>query len=344
MSARASDLSGRETVSLAHISDLHLGGLRELGRLRDLLGKRALGVLNLLGPRRGAHPFVVAEALVADLLDQGPDHVVVTGDLSNLSLAGEFRRVAELLAPLGDQSRLSMVPGNHDRYTRAAARLGSFEKTFAPWLRSDLEGHGIGPGPGDPYPWVKLLGPVALIGLCSADPRPGLFSRGRVGPVQQKRVQALLARAQLEGRCLVVCLHHPLLNRPRRFFHQTRALADDAQLLGLLLASRVAMVLHGHNHLVHSETLSRAARRGGDGQVERAGAASELEVRTATSTTLVKGSEPRLARYATYEISASGVQSQHWRCWDPRRKAWVGEELRSNRVAAPGPISLCARR
>jgi 3',5'-cyclic AMP phosphodiesterase CpdA len=55
-----------------------------------LLGKRALGWLSWKLRRRHAHRSEVLEALIADLRKTAPDHVAVTGDLTNVSLEDEF--------------------------------------------------------------------------------------------------------------------------------------------------------------------------------------------------------------------------------------------------------------
>ena len=74
--------------ALAHLSDPHLpipaGALRPL---TQLAGKRSLAYLGWLRKRAGAIP---PEALLADIAAHGPDHVAVTGDLTNLALPVEF--------------------------------------------------------------------------------------------------------------------------------------------------------------------------------------------------------------------------------------------------------------
>ena len=57
-----------------------------VARLRDLLGKRALGYLNWTRNRHKFHRRDVLDALVSDLQAQAPDQIAVTGDLVNLAL------------------------------------------------------------------------------------------------------------------------------------------------------------------------------------------------------------------------------------------------------------------
>ena len=302
-------------MRLAHISDLHLLDLEGL-RPIDLLSKRVLGLANLLTGRRNTHSWLVAQELVRDLQAQAPDHVVVTGDLSNLSLPGEFRRAAELLAPLGDRLRLSVIPGNHDRYTLAAGRQREFERVFAPWLSSDLHGPGVGTNEQHPYPWVKLLGRVALVGLDSARPSPWFFATGALGAEQRDRLELLLQRPEVKERLAVVCVHHALRARPRDRFYAIRRLTDDRQLREILLRSGAAIVLHGHNHELQHELLPRP-------QPDRA----PLAVYGATSSTMVLGPRTDQARYAIHTLDAQQgrVLASEWRRRDGQQLRWVGD-------------------
>ena len=83
---------------LAHISDLHLA-VRP--RLHELAGKRGLGFINWHRARKHIHRFETLDAITADLQASTVDHVAVTGDLVNLSLADEYRRARAWLDRLG---------------------------------------------------------------------------------------------------------------------------------------------------------------------------------------------------------------------------------------------------
>src|SRR3546814_18088026 len=85
---------------LAHISDPHLGPLPPV-RVAELLNKRFFGWLSWVRRRRALHRPEVLAALAADLAGLAPDHLVVTGDLTNIALPGEFVQVGRWLAGLG---------------------------------------------------------------------------------------------------------------------------------------------------------------------------------------------------------------------------------------------------
>src|SRR5262249_2344429 len=97
-------LAGR----IAHITDLHWFSLEGV-RPGDFLNKRWLGGLNLALRRRNKHSEGLLEAAVDAINRAGYEHVVVTGDLTNLSLDGEFRRAHALLARLsGGRERVTI--------------------------------------------------------------------------------------------------------------------------------------------------------------------------------------------------------------------------------------------
>src|SRR5262245_48937644 len=103
---------------LAHLSDPHVPPLPE-PRPTELIGKRVTGYLNWKLRRGLHHRRDILDRLAADLLAQKPDHIAVTGDLANLSLADEFETGRAFLASLGDGQRVTAIPGNHDAYVRA---------------------------------------------------------------------------------------------------------------------------------------------------------------------------------------------------------------------------------
>ena len=93
---------------LAHVSDLHALHVRGL-RFVDLLShKRLGGAANLLLRRRNKHPVALFEALVADLNLVAPDHVAVTGDLTN-----KKQYESRIPAALKDDALASELIGHH---------------------------------------------------------------------------------------------------------------------------------------------------------------------------------------------------------------------------------------
>src|SRR5215510_8125602 len=223
---------------LAHLSDPHLGPL-PAPRWRELLGKRATGYVNWRRKRHLTHRGEVLSRIVADLKAQAADHIAVTGDLVNISLAGEYAPARAWLASLGPPHDVTLVPGNHDLYVRTAAQYPRL--SWSDYMRAD-DGD---PSVDVPFPFVRRRGPLALIGLSSAVPTAPFLATGRLGSGQIDRLAAALDRCDREGRFRVVLIHHPPLSKPSRRF---KRLVDGAELRTVLARHGAELVIHGHDH------------------------------------------------------------------------------------------------
>lgn len=226
------------TFVLAHLSDLHLPPLPP-ARPTELLGKRLLSWLSWHTKRKAVHRPEVLQALLADLAEQAPDHLAVTGDLVNLSLPAEFEAGAAFLARLGSPEHVSLVPGNHDRLVQLDWTRSW--KHWAPWLAGD----GELPQGFDAFPTLRRRGPLALVGLSTAVPTPPTFASGRLGGAQLERLDELLAGLAREETRVVLLLHHSPLPGHNRW---RKRLSDAAGLCDLLARHGAALVLHGHDH------------------------------------------------------------------------------------------------
>ncbi|MBX6321650.1 MAG: metallophosphoesterase [Rhodospirillaceae bacterium] len=235
--------------TLAHFSDPHLSASMPRPRVHELKAKRALGYLSWRLRRRAVHGGPVLDALVADLRQAAPDHVVVTGDITNISLPEEFARAGRWLRALGDPRHVSVIPGNHDAYVGVP-----WEKSLAEW---SLFMTGAPPWPDDgsaverpvahleDFPFVRRRGPVAIIGLSTALPTPIGSAAGRIGPRQigllKDRLEALASRAVFR----VVLIHHPPVGHASR---PSRSLLDSEAFQAVIASHGAELVLHGHTH------------------------------------------------------------------------------------------------
>jgi 3',5'-cyclic AMP phosphodiesterase CpdA len=217
---------------LAHLSDPHLPLPRP--RWGELMGKRATGYVNWRRRRVHIHRSEVLARIVADLLAQHPDHVAVAGDLVNIAAAGEFAPARRFLAALGPPRDVTLVPGNHDAYVRAAAAEPA--RHWGEYMRGDA---------GESFPFLRRRGPLALIGLSSAVPTAPFMATGRLGSEQLARLGDLLDAAQREKLFRVVLVHHPPRSRPGRRF---KRLIDGGELCAALGRHGAELVLHGHDH------------------------------------------------------------------------------------------------
>src|SRR6185436_10398633 len=191
---------------LAHLSDPHLAPLPK-PRLAELVGKRLTGYLNWQRKRRLIHKTDVLARIVADLKAQAADHIAVAGDLINISLAAEYPRARAFLQSLGNAHDVTLVPGNHDAYVRAAARHPQLH--WGDYMRGDDTS--AAPA-AEMFPSLRRRGPLALIGLSTAVPTPPFMATGRIGKHQLARLAQLLDHCGREDLIRVVLIHHPPLS------------------------------------------------------------------------------------------------------------------------------------
>ena len=95
------------------------------------------------------------------------------------------------------------------------------------------------------FPFVRRLGPLALIGMNSAVETPPFFAFGKLGANQIEVAGELLQRLGEEGLVRVVLIHHPPLPG---LASSRRALQDAGQFAHMLQKAGAELVLYGHNH------------------------------------------------------------------------------------------------
>lgn len=240
--------------TLAHLSDPHVPPLPR-PTMADLMNKRLLGYLSWRQRRRRIHRQDVLERLTEDLLAQSPDHVVVTGDLVNISLPAEFETALRWLRRLGPADRVTVVPGNHDAYVAAP-----WAETWHHWrdyMSSEADGSQTRPPQHfSDFPLVRRRGPLAIVGTSSAVPTAPGMATGQLGAAQLARLERHLADLGREACFRVVLVHHPPFDETTK--HRKR-LVDSAALRAVLARAGAELVLHGHDHGFASGEVAGAA-------------------------------------------------------------------------------------
>jgi 3',5'-cyclic AMP phosphodiesterase CpdA len=270
-------------ITIAHLTDVHLGPIAGFTP-RYWNVKRVLGYANWLRNRRAAYQRPVLDRIVADLKAQAPDHIAVTGDLVNIGLPQEHINALAWIESLGLPEDVTVIPGNHDIYSRLRSDPGTGR--WSPYMASCAQGAAHA-GSGGGFPFVRMLGRVAIVGVNSAVPTPPLVASGRVGKEQLAHLGAVLERLDRPDIFRLVLIHHPPLpGQAKRF----RGLEDAGALQAVLSRHGAELVLHGHNH---HNMLAWCATR--EGRVPMVGAPS------AALGHHHKG-EP-LARYNLYRIA-----------------------------------------
>lgn len=277
-------------MKVAHLSDLHVLDLAGVSPLA-YANKRLLGYANLRLKRNHQHRAQTAAALMREVRRADVDHVVITGDLTNLGLEPEFRAVLRMLRDeLGlPPSQVSIVPGNHDTYVRDT-RLLPFDRMYAEYTSSDLPEHSIALA-GGRFPFVRVRGPLAIIGLSSAVPRPPFVAAGHLGGAQRRALDQILAHPSVRDKTPLVLVHHPTYAPRSSMKALLEGLHDGAELERALEGSRPAVVLHGHLH-----------RR----LVRRPSSPSRPTVIGATSASLHHHDADRMAGFNVYTFGDGG--------------------------------------
>ncbi len=232
---------------IVHISDLHVLSPAGVEWRRMIFNKRITGYANLLRHRGRVHCRDYLTAVLKAAVAQG-DHLVVTGDITNLSLESEFEEARALLDGAARSVEVTVVPGNHDMYLPPIHHQRRFPHCFAAFLKSDLPELALDL-PAGPFPCVKLRGPAAIIALSSAVPRPPFVSSGRIGEPQLAALAQVLAHPEVARRTAVVLVHHPLVDQRLRLLELRDGLVDAAALREVLSVLPRGLALFGHLHV-----------------------------------------------------------------------------------------------
>ncbi|HMG55654.1 MAG TPA: metallophosphoesterase [Kofleriaceae bacterium] len=292
-------------MRLAHCSDLHLLS-HDGARWLDLANKRWIGAMNLVSNRSRHYHVDAFDDMVTDLNTSGVDHVLCTGDVTNLALRcefefarGRFDRLA--LGPHG----VTVIPGNHDAYVAEGVPLfaelfGEFATCDPGWEWTAAE---LAPDEalGDlRWPSVRLRGDLALISTSTSRATPWFTAYGRLGAGQRMRLRSVLRDRRLAGKTRVVAIHHPPAGR--RAESRIRGLRDHAEFAAVIADAGADLIVHGHEHRDMTEAL--------------AGPQGPVPVRGIASGTYFHNKPERTARYRIFELGPGGVVSETVRVWD----------------------------
>ncbi|UCD82239.1 MAG: metallophosphoesterase [Desulfobacterales bacterium] len=255
-------------------------------RVQDLLSKRIFGYLRWKLHRGAEHSPGVLTALQADLASIKPDHIAVTGDLTHLSLPAEYIKAAQWLQSLGSPDQVTVIPGNHDAYVKTNWRQGWSRWTEYMLGDNAVEHDHAVRHPDSLFPSLRFRGPVALIGVCTAQPCAPHLAIGTVGPGQLQKLEPILAQTSRQQLYRVVLVHHP--PAPGTVSWRKR-LTDAAALRSLISRYGAELILHGHAHRVLQNHLPTPTGR--------------VPVMGAPSASALGRKPERRARYYIYRIT-----------------------------------------
>ncbi|HWL63763.1 MAG TPA: metallophosphoesterase [Steroidobacteraceae bacterium] len=307
MTAPAAPALSTNALRFAHVSDLHLPFEPQLD-WGQRWSKRQLSAWSWRRRRAVQRPEIL-DALRADLAALHPGQLLVTGDVTNFSLPGEFARAAQWLGALAAHMNVNVVPGNHDALVPVpeAEGLGRWQQF--------MEG-------GQQTPWIARRNGVAFIGLTSALPTAPLLATGRLGAAQLERLESLLAEEERSGRLRVVLLHHPLVDGA---VSVRKALSDRAALRDVLKRAGAELVLHGHARWARLESVP--------------GPRAPIPVLCVPSSSALPNRHDEAARWHLVTLPAPG--EARWaqvevRQWSPGKAAFVSASTYDLRLPDAG--------
>ena len=179
--------------------------------------------------------------------------VLITGDITDSGLAGQFREAREILDDLAVTNPILMVPGNHDYAWKGNVLHPKGWENWVTYLGCPLGWNRPAPpywtGPSEAPGGVEGLGvwqdgPIVYFGIDSGDPEDKQFSaRGYISKALATELKnALIAH---RGKTRVAFLHHhPFTGGLRHIF----TALNGAGLLMDALRNNCEVLLFGHEH------------------------------------------------------------------------------------------------
>jgi 3',5'-cyclic AMP phosphodiesterase CpdA len=182
----------------------------------------------------------------------GADHVVLSGDLTEIGTPGEFETLAECLHDSGiPPERITLVPGNHDLYTSPDAWRWALQGPLAAFARTSA---------GEPGKMVDVGG-ATLMPIDATFHQPVTRSAGVIHPAILEAIERRASDRAFTHRPLVLVQHHPPFVRKTKAWHWIDGLIGARRLMGLLEKFRHLFVMHGHLHTVVDRALSCGVHR-----------------------------------------------------------------------------------
>jgi len=213
------------TVQIAHIGDMHFGGLANVP---------------------------VVEALERMLPDLRPDAIVIGGDLSQRARHGEFQRGRAFANLCRETAPVLVIPGNHD--------VQWWRRPFIPFGKDVVYEKYRGYFGADLTPTLTIPGGAIIASALTAHGAAwgsltlrvrDIAVKGHLPKREMQRVQAVFARAEA-GLPRVLVIHHNLL---RGEMSQRMGLSRWRRAQRRIIEAGTDVVLCGHDHEEGAELL-----------------------------------------------------------------------------------------
>lgn len=243
-------------MKIAHISDLHLSRIFKRYNIRK------------------------TKRLIKYCIEQGFDHLVITGDISDNCDEKDFLILRNILGNFNllDSKKVTITIGNHDIFggVQTAADVVNFPskclktnydekvKSFVNHFNELFE-NAIFPIPGEKFPFAKIINDISIIGINSIAEysriKNPFASNGKVYSEDFQAVKAMLEFDSLKNKRKVIAIHHHFYKNLvqatssqnhiwNKIEGYTLKLRGKKKLLKLFKENNVDIVLHGHSHEV----------------------------------------------------------------------------------------------
>jgi Icc protein len=220
---------------IAHVTDFHV--------IEENVGARARGDrfrLRLLANGRPVDPKDRRSRVAAALelvRARAPDHVVITGDLTEDGSDAQFEELAEILRASGlSPSRVTLVPGNHDAYTYPDGLARALAGPLAEYRETSSLGT------------VVERGDYVILPVGTTMSQSFVRAAGFVGEEGRRQLDRGLRHAEAKRMPAIVAMHHPPAREGRNLLAWFDELLDAKEVTRVLSPHHAARVLHGHLH------------------------------------------------------------------------------------------------
>jgi Icc protein len=169
----------------------------------------------------------------------GATHFVVSGDLTEIGSDAQFDAFAATLHDSGiAPERITLVPGNHDAYTREDGWRRALDGPLGAFKASSAH------APGN----VVDRGEVVFLPIDSSCFQSIARSGGRVTDETASAITAHLADPAMRSRAIVLVQHHPPSAHKMGAWNWIDGIRGSARLVDAMMKHANVHLLHGHLH------------------------------------------------------------------------------------------------
>ena len=221
---------------IAHISDVHM---LEAGPVQSVIAGLVLRFLSVGRALDARGRRTKLKRALAAAMRSGADHVVISGDLTEVGAAGQYEAFAETLHESAIcPENVTLVPGNHDVYASGEAWKRALDGPLRAYRGTSAEHAG------------KLVerGDVIVLPVDVTCFQAITRSAGELGDSAADALERRFSDRAFRNKALIVVQHHPPFAHATGTWQWIDGLRGSARMMGLLATHPHVQVLHGHLH------------------------------------------------------------------------------------------------